>query len=175
MWPFKQKRAGITARELFERWFRPIVPEGHPSLEAFESGITDEEKERLPKTMEKLAMDGVERVYQVRRVELEPDRTTLEFLDGLLGPEMLHKLTEEQDPTHARNLLRIVCTEFGCVVGEIYLRAGKATWELRRAPNHWRSSLRLTSGETYDPFLAVVRQLSAEREEGALAAAFDAA
>ena len=174
MWPFQRKEsAGKNARELFARWFRPIVPEGHPSLEAFEAGITDEERERLPKTMEKLAMDGVERIYQVRRVELEPDRTALEFLDGLLGPEMLHKLTLEQDPSHARNLFRLVCTEFGCIVGEIYVRAGKAEWVCERAPNHWRSHLKLTSGESYDPFRAVVRQLSDEREPGALVQAFD--
>ena len=176
MWPFSgKKQAGTTARELFVRWFRPVVPEGHPSLDAFEAGITEEERERLPKTMEKLAMDGVERIYQVRRVELEPDRTALEFLDGLLGPEMLHKLTLEQDPAHPRNLFRIVCTEFGCIVGEIYVRAGKGDWELRRAPNHWRSRLRLSNGESYDPFLAIVRQLSDEREDHGLSRAFDAA
>ena len=54
---------------------RPIVPEGHPSLEAFEAAITDEERTRLPRTLEKLAMDGVERIYQVRRHDLAPHET----------------------------------------------------------------------------------------------------
>jgi hypothetical protein len=174
VWPFKPKSA-LTARALHGRWFRPIVPEGHASLDAFEAGITSEEELRLPKTMEKLAMDGVERIYQVRRVELEPDRSTLAYLDELLDAEMLHKLTLEQDPNHARNLFRVVCTEFGCIVGAIYVRAGKGQWELRRGPNHWRSTLRLTNGESYDPFVAVVRQLSDEREPGGLERAFDAA
>jgi hypothetical protein len=172
VWPFKSK-SSLTASALHGRWFRAIVPEGHASLESFEAGITSEEEARLPKTMEKLAMDGVERIYQVRRVELEPDRSTLAYLDGLLDAEMLHKLTLEQDPTHARNLFRVVCTEFGCIVGEIFVRAGKGHWELRRAPNHWRSTLRLSNGERYDPFLAVIRQLSDEREPGGLARAFD--
>ena len=174
MWPFQPKPT-LTGRYLADRWFRSVVPEGHASLEAFEAAITAEEIARLPKTMEKIAMDGVERIYQVRRVELEPDRSALVFLDQLLDAEMLHKLTLEQDPTHSRNLLRVVGTEFGCIVGEIYIRAGKGEWDLRRAPNHWRSCLRLRNGERYDPFLAVLRQLSDEREEGALASAFDAA
>jgi len=174
VWPFRRPPA-LTAQALFARWFRPQVPEGHPSLEAFEAAITDEERIRLPKTIEKLAMDGVERIWQVRRHELDPDREGLAWLDGLLDAEMRWKLTQEQDPGHPRNLFRLVGTEFGCIVGEIWIRAGKAEWEVRRAPNLWRSRLRLKDGGEYDPFLAVVRQMSDEREPGALTRAFDAA
>jgi hypothetical protein len=151
-----------------------VVPEGHASLDAFEAGMTDEERERLPKTLGKLAMDGVERIYQVRRHDLPPDREGLLFLDRLLDAEMRAKLTRDQDPAHPRNLFRLVATEFGCIVGEIYVRAGKGVWVPRRPPNHWRSRLALKDGE-YDPFLAVVRQLSDDREEGALVRRFDAA
>ena len=172
MWPFKRKPQ-LTAAVLFGKWFRPQVPEGHASLAAFEAGMTDEERERLPKTLAKLAMDGVERIYQVRNHDLEPGRDGLVFLDELLGDELRWKLTEEQDPAHPRNLFRLVCTEFGCIVGEIYVRAGKAAWITQRGPNLWRSRLRLTSGAEYDPFRAVVRQMSDEREPGALTRAFD--
>jgi hypothetical protein len=150
------------------------VPEGHSSLDAFEAAITDEERARLPKTLEKLAMDGVERIYQVRRHDLSPDREGLAFLDKLLDAEMRVKLTRDQDPAHPRNLLRLVATEFGCIVGEIYVRAGKDSWAPQRPPNLWRSRLILKDGE-YDPFLAVVRQLSDDREEGALVRRFDRA
>ena len=64
------------------------MPDGHRSLEAFENGITEEERERLPKTLSKLAMDGVERIYQVRRHDLSPDREGLRFLDDLLDAEI---------------------------------------------------------------------------------------
>ena len=64
-------------------------------------------------------------------------------------------------------------TEFGCIVGEIYVRADKAAWEPQRAPNLWRSRLRLKDGSEYDPFFAVVRQMSDERQS--LVAAFDSA
>jgi len=174
VWPFRRQPA-LTAQALFARWFRPQVPEGHASLEAFEAAITDDERVRLPKTIEKLAMDGVERIWQVRRHELDPDREGLAWLDGLLDAEMRWKLTQEQDPAHPRNLFRLVATEFGCIVGEIWVRAGKAAWEVRRAPNLWRSRLRLQDGREYDPFLAVVRQMSDERDPGALTEAFDAA
>jgi hypothetical protein len=150
------------------------VPEGHASLDAFEAAITDEERARLPKTLEKLAMDGVERIYQVRRHDLSPDRDGLAFLDKLLDAEMRVKLTRDQDPAHPRNLLRLVATEFGCIVGEIYVRAGKGSWAPQRPPNLWRSRLLLKDGP-YDPFLAVVRQLSDDREEGALVRRFDRA
>lgn len=173
MWPFSRKPR-LTAAALFSRWFRVQVPEGHASLDAFEAGMTDEEKERLPRTLEKLAMDGVERIYQVRKVELEPDRSALEFLDGLLDAEMRWKLTQGQDPNHPRNLFRLVATEFGCIVGEIYVRTGKGTWLPQRAPNLWRSRVRLAGDGLYDPFAAVVRQMSDEREDGALASHFDA-
>jgi len=174
VWPFKKTKERLTATALFARWFRIQVPEGFSSLDAFEAAITDEERERLPKTFEKLALDGVERIYQVRRHELEPDRSALLFLDALLDAEMRWKLTENQDSNHPRNLFRLVATEFGCIVGEIYLRAGKAVWEPRRAPNHWRSLLRLTGGGTYDPFRAVVHKMSDERNDDALVAHFDA-
>ena len=173
MWPFR--RAGrITGEKLFATWFRPIVPEGHASLDAFEAAMTGDERERLPKTLNKLAMDGVERIYQVRRHDLAPDRDGLVFLDALLDAEMRVKLTEDQDPAHPRNLLRVVATEFGCIVGEIFVRAGKGPWVPRRPPNLWRSRLLLKDGE-YDPFLAVVRQLSEDREPGALVRRFDKA
>jgi len=119
-------------------------------------------------------MDGVERIYQVRRHDLAPDRDGLVFLDTLLDAEMRAKLTEDQDPAHPRNLFRIVATEFGCIVGEIHVRAGKASWVPRRPPNLWRSRLLLKDLE-YDPFLAVVRQLSEDREPGALVRRFDSA
>jgi hypothetical protein len=173
MWPLRRS-ARTTAERLFATWFRPVVPEGHTSLEAFEAAMADDERERLPKTLAKLAMDGVERIYQVRRHDLSPDRDGLVFLDNLLDAEMRIKLTRDQDPAHPRNLLRLVATEFGCIVGEIHVRAGKGSWVPRRPPNHWRSRLSLRDGE-YDPFLAVVRQLSDEREAGALARRFDAA
>lgn len=174
MWPFR-RRPGQTARALFDKWFRPLVPEGHASLEAFEAAMTDEERERLPKTLAKLAMDGVERIYQVRRHDLEPGREGLVFLDGLLDAEMRWKLTQEQDAGHPRNLFRLVATEFGCIVGEIYVRAGKGEWVPQRAPNLWRSRLRLSDDALYDPFFAVVRQMSDERDDGALTRAFDRA
>jgi len=171
VWPFR-RRPGTSAESLFATWFRPVVPEGHASLEAFEAAMTDEERERLPKTLGKLAMDGVERIYQVRRHDLSPDRGGLAYLDSLLDAEMREKLSRDQDPAHPRNLLRVVGTEFGCIVGEIYVRAGKGTWVPRRPPNHWRSRLALKDGE-YDPFLAVVRQLSEDREPDALVRRFD--
>ena len=173
MWPFRRADR-IPGERLFATWFRPIVPEGHASLDAFEAAMADDERERLPKTLNKLAMDGVERIYQVRRHDLAPDRDGLVFLDTLLDAEMRVKLTEDQDPAHPRNLLRVVATEFGCIVGEIYVRAGKGSWVPRRPPNLWRSRLLLRDGE-YDPFLAVVRQLSEDREPGALVRRFDAA
>jgi hypothetical protein len=172
VWPFARKPRP-TAGALFAKWFRPLVPEGHASLEAFEAAMTDEERERLPKTLAKLAMDGVERIYRVRGHDLEPSRQGLVFLDGLLDAEMRWKLTQEQDAQHPRNLLRVVGTEFGCIVGEIYVRAGKGAWEVRRAPNLWRSRIRLKDDTLYDPFLAVVRQLSDERTDGALVGAYD--
>lgn len=171
MWPFK-RRPRLTARALFEKWFRPQVPEGHASLEAFEAAITEEEEERLPKTLAKLAMDGVERIYQVRGHDLEPGREGLVWLDGLLDEEMRWKLTADQDPNHPRNLFRLVSTEFGCILGEIYVRTGKGQWTVERAPNLWRSRIRTKEAE-YDPFFAVVRQMSDEREDGALVKAYD--
>ncbi len=171
VWPFRRDRT--SAERLLATWFRPVVPEGHASLDAYEAAMTGEERERLPKTLGKLAMDGVERIYQVRRHDLAPDRLGLAYLDDLLGAEMRVKLTQDQDPAHPRNLLRVVATEFGCIVGEIYVRAGKGTWAPQRPPNLWRSKLLLKDGE-YDPFLAVVRQLSEDREPGALVRRFDA-
>ena len=172
MWPFTRKPE-LTAATLFAKWFRPQVPEGHASLDAFEAGITTEEQERLPKTLSKLAMDGVERIYQVRSHDLEPGRDGLVFLDELLGAEMRWKLTQDQDPRHPRNLFRLVATEFGCIVGEIHVRAGKGAWVVQRAPNLWRSRLRLADDRLYDPFFAVVRQMSDERDAGALTSGFD--
>jgi hypothetical protein len=173
MWPFR-RRPGITAEGLFSAWFRPVVPEGFPSLEAFEAAMGADERERLKKTLGKLALDGVERIYQVRRHDLEPGREGLVFLDRLLDAEMRVKLTRDQDPAYPRNLLRVVGTEFGCIVGEIYVRAGKGEWLPHRAPNLWRSRLKLRAGE-YDPFRAVVRQLSDDRAPEALVRRFDAA
>ncbi len=175
MWPFTRRAPAVTAQALFDRWFRIQVPEGHPSLDAYEAAITGEEVARLPKTFHKLATDGVERIYQVRRKELEPDREALVYLDTLLDAEMRWKLTEEQDPANPRNLLRVVATEFGCMVGEIHLHAGKGRWLPFRAPNLWRSRIARADGSEYDPFFAVVRQLSDERVPGALAGGFDAA
>ncbi len=173
MWPFRKAPDTISADALFARWFRVQVPEGHASLEAFDLGVTSVELELLPKTLEKLALDGVERIYQVRKHDLEPNRDGLVYLDSILNAELRWKLTEEQDPNFPRNLFRLVCTEFGCIVGEIFVRAGKATWSPRRAPNHWRSTVVLSSGIAWDPFRAVVKQLSDEREDGALVEMFD--
>ena len=173
MWPFRKKKPELTAEKLWGRWFRPQVPEGFPSLDAFEAAITDDERERLPKTLAKLANDGVERIYQVRGHDLTPDREGLVFLDELLDAEMRWKLTQDQDPAFARNLFRLVCTEFGCVVGEIYKRTGKGTWVPQRAPNHWRSKIKLDGGADFDPFRAVVAKMSDEREPDALIAGFD--
>ncbi|MHC4223324.1 MAG: hypothetical protein ACYSX0_08465 [Planctomycetota bacterium] len=169
---FKRK-SGIRAASLFHRWLRPIVPEGHASLEAYESLLGDDERERLRKTLAKLAMDGVERIHVVRNHDLDPDRDGLVYLDELLDAELRWKLTEEQDPNHPRNLFRLVVTEFGCIVGEIYVRTGKGEWIVQRAPNIWRSHIHGPGGEIYDPFLAVVRQMSDEREEGALTRHYD--
>ncbi|MHC4134454.1 MAG: hypothetical protein ACYTDU_18910 [Planctomycetota bacterium] len=174
MWPFTRKPRQ-TAAALFAKWFRPQVPEGHASLEAFEAAMTDEERERLPKTLAKLAMDGVERIHEVRGHDLEPGRAGLVFLDELLNAELRWKLTQGQDAQHPRNLFRLVATEFGCIVGEIYVRAGKGRWVLQRAPNLWRSRIRLADDSLCDPFLAVVRQMSDERTEGALVHAYDQA
>jgi hypothetical protein len=174
VWPFARKQR-LGADTLFARWFRPIVPDGHASLDSFEAAMGDEERELLPKTLAKLALDGVERIYQVRGHDLDPGRDGIRYLDGLLDAEMRWKLTEDQDPAHPRNLLRVVATEFGCIVGEILVRAGKGTWEPRRAPNLWRSRVRLRGGELYDPFREVVRKLSDDREADALTRAFDGA
>lgn len=172
MWHRRSDR--IPAERFFATWFRPVVPEGHASLEAFEAAMTDDERGRLSKTLNKLAMDGVERIYQVRRHDLSPDREGLVFLDSLLDAEMRIKLTRDQDPAHPRNLLRVVATEFGCIVGEIHVRAGKGSWAPQRPPNLWRSRLLLKDGE-YDPFFAVVRKLSDDREADGLARRFDEA
>jgi hypothetical protein len=170
---FKRK-PGIAADSLFHRWLRPILPEGHASLEAYESLLGDDERERLHKTLAKLAMDGVERIHVVRKHDLDPDRSGLVYLDELIDAELRWKLTEEQDPNHPRNLFRLVVTEFGCIVGEIYVRTGKGEWIVQRAPNVWRSRIRGSDGGIYDPFMAVVRQMSDERERGALTRHYDA-
>jgi hypothetical protein len=172
MWIFRRKPK-LTTERLFARWFRPQVPEGHASLEAFEALMSDDERERLKKTLAKLAMDGVERIYHVRKHDLDPDRSGLVYLDTLLDAEMRWKLTEDQDPAHPRNLFRLVATEFGCIVGEIYVRAGKAAWVPQRAPNLWRSRLRASGGEEYDPFRAVVSKMSDERRDDTLVRHFD--
>ena len=173
MWRSRKKQK-LTADRLWARWFRPQVPEGFASLDAFEAAITEEEQQRLPKTLAKLANDGVERIYQVRGHDLEPNRDGLVFLDELLDAEMRWKLTQDQDPHFPRNLFRLVSTEFGCVVGEIYARADKGVWEPQRAPNHWRSLIRLESGVDFDPFRAVVRKMSDERKAEALVNHYDA-
>ncbi|MEE8104706.1 MAG: hypothetical protein V3T86_04130 [Planctomycetota bacterium] len=170
---FERKPPKVTAAALFDKWFTTIVPEGHTSLENFEALMTDEERERMPKTLSKLALDGVDRVYGVRKVDLAPDREGLEYLDKTLGPAIRHNLTRDQSPADPRNLFRLVATEFGCILGEIYVRADKGVWEPRRSPNHWRSTIRAKSGAEFDPFAAVIKQLSDEREDGALLAGFD--
>ena len=173
MWPWS-KPDTVAADALWSRWFHAVVPEGHASLQAYEALMGDDERALLPKSLAKLSMDGVERIYQVRRKDLDPNRNGLEYLDTLLDAEMRWKLTEDQDPNHPRNLFRLVATEFGCIVGEIYVRTGKGQWTPQRAPNLWRSTIVGTRGETYDPFRAVVRKLSDERETGALARHHDA-
>ncbi len=170
---FRQRR-GPQATELWDRWFRPVVPEGHASLEAFESLLTTEETERLPKTLAKLAAEGAERIHRVRKHDLDPDRGGLAYLDELCGPALLQNLTAGQDPADPRNLLRVVTTEFGCVLGEIYVRTGRGSWRCARAPNLWRSGIVSPSGRVYDPFRAIVRQLSEEREGSALLRNYDA-
>ena len=172
MWPFAREPRH-TAGALFAKWFRPQVPEGHASLDAFEAAMNDEERERLPKTLAKLAMDGVERIHKVRGHDLAPGHDGLVFLDELLNEELRWKLTQGQDAQHPRNLFRLVATEFGCIVGEIYVRAGKGRWVLQRAPNLWRSRIRLADDSLYDPFFAVVRQMSDERTDHALVRAHD--
>ncbi len=174
MWPFR-RATKLTADALFAKWFRTQVPEGHASLEAYEAAIGEDERARLPKTLAKLAMDGVERIHQVRKHDLDPDREGLVFLDGLLDAEMRWKLTEGQDPAHPRNLFRLVSTEFGCIVGEIWVRGGQGEWVPQRAPNLWRSRVRRADGTLYDPFLAVVRKMSEERAGDALVRDYDAA
>jgi len=163
----------MAGRKLFDRWFFPRLPEGYPSLEAFEAAITAEELERLPKTLMKLAMDGVERIHKVRGVDLDPDRSALVYLDELLDEELAHKLTHEQDPQSPFNLFRVVCTEFGCIVGEIYVREQKGVWRPQRGPNLWRSRIAAPSGTRYDPFRAVVSKLEKERQPDALVRHFD--
>ena len=170
---FRRKRK-LTAAVLWSRWFRVQVPEGHASLESFEAAITDEEHELLPKTLAKLANDGVERIYQVRGHDLDPSRDGLAFLDTLLDHEMRWNLTQDQDPAFPRNLFRLVCTEFGCIVGEIYARTRRGVWIPQRAPNLWRSRVELAGGELYDPFRAVVAKMSDERTDDALVARYDA-
>jgi hypothetical protein len=173
MWP-RKKKPQLSADALWSRWFRPVVPEGHASLQAFEAAMSDDERTRLERTLEKLANDGVERIHQVRGHDLDPDRAGLAFLDELLDAEMRWKLTQDQDPAFPRNLFRLVGTEFGCIVGEIYCRNGKGAWEPARAPNLWRSRIALADGSAYDPFRAVVRKMSDEREDAALVSHFDA-
>ena len=173
--PLWKRKPRVTAGFLWGKWFRPQVPEGHASLEAFEAAITAGEIERLPKTLQKLAPDGVERIYQVRKHDLEPGREGLEFLDALCDAELRWKLTQEQDPAFPRNLFRLVCTEFGCIVGEIHVRQGKGRWVSQRAPNLWRSHIAWSGGTTYDPFRAIVEKLSDERGRNTIVEAFDSA
>jgi len=175
MWPFRPATR-LSADELWGRWFRPVVPEGHPSLEAYESLMGDDERERLKKTLAKLSMDGVERIFQVRQHDLDPTRDGLAYLDELLDAEMRWKLTDGQDPNHPRNLFRLVATEFGCIVGEIHVRTGKGEWCAQRAPNLWRSRIHGSrhAQDGYDPFRAVVRRMSDERDEGSLVQQYDA-
>ncbi len=163
----------VTADALWGRWFVPVVPEGHPSLESYESLITDEERERLPKTLQKLAMDGVDRIYEVRRKEVSPDRDGLAYLDELLDAGLRMNLERDQVRGNPRSLFRIVATEIGCIVGEVYRRTDKGRWVLRRGPNHWRSHILSDSGAEFDPFRLVVRQMSDEREPGALVTHYD--
>lgn len=170
---FRRRRRPVGAEFLWDRWFSPQLPESHRSLEAFEAAISREELERLPKTLRKLARDGVERIYQVRRHDLEPSRGGLEFLDELCDPELRAKLTRDQDPAFPRNLLRVVCMEFGCIVGEIHVRHKKGRWLPQRAPNLWRSRIEGNSGTLYDPFRAIVEKLSDERGRHSLVEAFD--
>lgn len=174
MWPFT-RTPRIRTQDLWTRWLVPTVPEGHASLEAYEAAITEEERLRLPKTLAKLAGEGVERIHAVRRHDLDPDRRGIEYLDTLLGPAVRENLMRDQDPGDPRNLFRVVATEFGCILGEIYVRTGKGTWVPRRAPNLWRSRILLPGGGGYDPFRAVVRQLSDERLPDTLTRDYDAA
>jgi hypothetical protein len=116
----------------------------------------------------------VERILAVRRHEVDPDRRGLEFMDALLDAGVRENLGRDQDPNDPRSLFRVAATEFGCIVGEIWVRAGKGTWAPSRAPNLWRSLVRTSSGRDYDPFRAVVRHLSDEREPGRLVRDFDA-
>ncbi len=164
----------VTAGVLWARWFLPVVPEGHPSLETYESLITDEERERLPKTLQKLALDGVDRIYEVRGKEVTPDPDGLAYLDGLVDVGLRMNLERDQDRGNPRNLFRIVATEIGCIVGEVYRRANKGRWVPRRGPNHWRSLIRSEAGTEFDPFRLVVRQMSDEREPDALLSHYDA-
>ena len=176
MWPFKPRQPPpVTASALWNKWFVPLIPEGHPSLDAYEGLITDEERTRLPKTMLKLALDGVDRIYGVRKAEVSPDRAGLVFMDELLDTGLRHNLVRDQNPADPRSLLRIVATEFGCIVGEVYEREKKGVWVLQRSPNLWRSQIRLNDDALYDPFRAVITQLSDDKEEGGLVRRFDSA
>lgn len=169
-----RRKPRTTADALLKRWFHAVVPDGHASLEAYEARMDEDERGRLPKTLAKLAADGVERIHRVRGHDLDPDRRGLEYLDALLGPALLQNLTARQEPYDPRNLFRVVATEFGCVVGEIYVRTGKGTWRPARAPNLWRSRVVAPSGREYDPFVAVVRRMSDEREDASLVRDYDA-
>ena len=144
MWPFKKKGPVLAAATLYGRWFKPQVPEPHPTLESYEAAITEEELLRLPKRLAKLAHDGVERIFpRPPSTTSTPTARASSSWDELLDAEMRWKLTQDQDPNFPRNLFRLVCTEFGCVVGEIYRRAGLGEWACVRAPNHWRSTITL--------------------------------
>lgn len=173
-WPFRRRPPRIGFEALWARFFQPVVPVGHASLEAFESAIAEEERALLAKTLGKLALDAVERILRVRGKEIDPDRSGIAFLDAMLDPGVRENLARDQDPSDPRNLFRVAVTEFGCAVGEIFVRTGKGRWEPRRAPNLWRSAVRRPDGSLFDPFRAVVRQLSDDREPGALLKAYDA-
>jgi len=91
----------------------------------------------------------------------------------MLSPAVRESLLWNQRPDDPQNLFRKVVTEFGAILGELYVRGGKGRWDPRRAPNLWRSEIVSGGGGRCNPFDAVLRQLSDEHEEGALLAHYD--
>ena len=177
VWPFKKARPAerkLTSAALKARWFPAIVPEGHAGLDAFEQAISEDERRRLPQTLAKLAENGVQRIHHVRKVDLEPDRGGVAYLDEMLSPAVRESLLWNQRPDDPQNLFRKVVTELGAILGELYVRGGKGRWDPRRAPNLWRSEIVSGSGGRCNPFDAVLRQLSDEHDPGSILAHYDA-
>ena len=177
MWPFKKagpaERKHVKAAALKARWLPVIVPEGHAGLDVFEQAISEDERRRLPQTLAKLAENGVQRIHHVRKVDLEPDRAGVAYLDEMLSPAVRESMLWNQRPDDPQNLFRKMATEFGAILGELYVRGGKGLWDPRRPPNLWRSEIVSAAGERYNPFETVLRQLSDDHEPGSILTHYD--